>query len=72
MTYEQKFQITGLTCAACTKLSARRIKALPGVDDAQVELADGIAYVTASREIALAELQSVLAGSQYNAEVFHD
>lgn len=34
----QKFKITGLHCEACTKLTAKRIKGIPGVMDAVVDL----------------------------------
>lgn len=68
----QTFKITGLTCAACTKLTAKRIKALPGVDDANVDLETGKAEVLAGRKIGLNEVQAALAGSNYRAGEYHD
>lgn len=66
------FKITGLHCEACTKLTARRIKALPGVADATVDLHSGKAEVIASREVSVDEVQTALGGSDYRAEEYHE
>ena len=71
-TMTQDFKITGMHCAACTKLTAKRIKHIPGVDDVVVDLDTGKAKVTASREVGLGEIQTALTGSEYDAEEYHD
>lgn len=66
------FKITGLHCEACTKLTAKRIKGIPGVTDAVVDLKSGRAEVVTDRELALGEIKTVLTGSEYNAEEYHE
>lgn len=68
----QTFKITGMHCTACTKLTARRIKGLTGVKDAEVELRSGRATVVADRVIPLAEIKAALADSEYDAESYDD
>jgi copper chaperone CopZ len=68
----QTFKITGLHCEACTKLAAKRLKGIPGVDDAVVDFKSGKAEVAAAREIGLGEIQTALTGSEYDAEEFHE
>lgn len=68
----QIFTINGMHCEACTKLSAKRIRAIAGVTDASVVLASGLATVTAERPISVNEINEVLAGSDYRAEETND
>lgn len=68
----QTFKITGLHCEACTKLAAKRLKGIPGVDEAVVYLANGKAEVQTSREVGLGEIQTALTGSEYDAEEYHE
>ncbi|HET8670425.1 MAG TPA: heavy metal-associated domain-containing protein [Candidatus Saccharimonadales bacterium] len=68
----QTFRINGLHCEACTKLTAKRIKGLPGVADAAVDLHTGKAEVAANREIPLEEINTALSGSDYTAEEYHE
>jgi copper chaperone CopZ len=68
----QTFKITGLHCEACTKLTAKRLKGIPDVDDAVIHLENGKAEVQASREISLNEIQTALTGSEYDAEEYHE
>lgn len=68
----QTFKITGMHCEACTKLTAKRLKGIPGVDEAVVHLEDGKAEVKASREVSLGEIQTALTGSEYDAEEYHE
>ena len=72
MDTQQTFIITGLTCAACTKLSGKRIKGLPGVKDVTVNLAGGKAEILADHPISLHEVKTALSGSGYDAEEYHD
>lgn len=71
-TMEQTFKITGLHCEACTKLTAKRIKGIPGVTDAVVDLKSGKAEITADRELGIGELKTALTGSEYDAEEYHE
>lgn len=66
----QLFTIKGLHCTACTKLTAKRIKGIEGVEDVTVELDTGAAHIVADRHISLAEVQAILAGSEYTAEEY--
>lgn len=68
----QTYKITGLHCTACTKLTAKRLKGIPGVDDAVVHLESGKAEIQASREVSLNEIQTALTGSEYDAEEYHE
>ena len=68
----QLFTIKGMHCEACTKLSAKRIRSLSGVTEATVELASGQATITAERAVSVAEINEVLAGSDYYAEEKND
>lgn len=68
----QTFKITGLHCAACTKLTAKRLKGIPGVEDAEVQLENGRAVIQAGREVGLGEVQTALTGSEYDAEEYYE
>lgn len=72
VTMAQTFKITGLHCEACTKLTAKRIKAIPGVTGAVVDLKSGKAEVAADRELGVGEIKIVLTGSEYDAEEYHE
>lgn len=45
-----QLQITGMTCGHCSAAVTRALKAVPGVTDAQVFLAEGIARVQGSAD----------------------
>lgn len=68
----QTYKITGLHCEACTKLTAKRLKGIPGVEEAVVHLENGKAEVKADREVSLNEIQTALTGSEYDAEEYHE
>jgi copper chaperone CopZ len=68
----QTFKITGLHCMACTKLTAKRLQGIPGVDDAMVDLGSGKAEITAVRELSVGEIKTALTGSEYDAEEYHE
>lgn len=69
---EQYFTITGMTCVACTKLTAKRIKAVPDVTDAFVDLDSKRATVLTNRLINIQEINAAFEGSHYSAEEYHD
>jgi len=68
----QTFKITGMHCVACTKLTAKRLKGIPGVEEAVVHLENSKAEIRASREVGLGEVQTALTGSEYDAEEYHE
>lgn len=68
----QTLKITGLTCIACTKLTAKHLKSIDGVEDAVVDLETGLANIAANRLITVDEARTALAGSQYGAEEYHE
>jgi copper chaperone CopZ len=68
----QSLKITGLTCVACTKLTAKRLKSIDGVEDASVDLDSGRAQITANRPITLDEVRTALSEGSYNAEEYHE
>lgn len=69
---EQYFTITGMTCVACTKLTAKQIKAVPDVTDAVVDLDSKRATVLTNRLINIQEINAAIEGSHYRAEEYHD
>jgi copper chaperone CopZ len=66
-----KFKLSGLTCEACEKLSAKRITKINGVTNVVVNKTNGLAEITADREISLAEVQGALQGTEYRAELIN-
>ncbi len=68
---DQTFTINGMHCEACTKLSAKRIRSISGVTEANVELSSGLASIAAVRPITISEINAVLAGSDCRAEEYH-
>lgn len=64
----QTFTINGMTCDACTKLTAKRIKAIDGVLDASVDLESRRANVTTERHITADEINTAFGECNYRAE----
>ena len=64
----QTFTISGMTCEACTKLTAKRIKNIDGVHDARVDLAAKTAIVEAERLITAQEINTAFGDSNYRAK----
>lgn len=58
------FQISGLTCPACTKLAKLKIEKIEGVENAHV-LEDGQTEIYADRDINIAEVGKALEGTDY-------
>lgn len=69
---QKTFKITGLHCEACTKLTTKRIKDIPGVADAVVDLQSGKAEITTDRELNVNEVRSALTDSEYDAEEYYE
>ena len=55
-----KFEVTGMTCAACSARVEKVTKAVPGVVDAQVNLMGGTMTVQAEGDVATAVTQAVV------------
>ena len=60
-----KFELSGLTCGACEKISGKRISAIKGVEAVEVSAESGVATIVASRPISLSEVASVLKDTHY-------
>ena len=58
-------QLSGLTCSACQKVAASRLKKIAGMQSVKVEL-NGAAQTSSDGEISEAEVQNVLSGTPYN------
>jgi copper chaperone CopZ len=61
------FKLTGLSCEACVKLSAKRIERLAGVSGVAIDRDTGQTEVTAERPINLKEVNEALSGTDYQA-----
>ncbi len=60
-----KIKLQGLTCTACTKITAKRIRQIAGVSDVTVTLDDSIAEIVADREISSNEVAEALSETGY-------
>lgn len=60
------FKLKGLTCEACIKLAAGRIKKIPGVQDVKISPETGDAKVVSIADINLDIIKKSLAGTNYN------
>ncbi len=59
------FKLKGLTCEACVKLCAKRIKTLPGVQTVEIDLATGAAQVSGASELDLETIKQSLVDIKY-------
>lgn len=64
-TQELRFNITGMTCAACATRIEKVLRRLPGVDSAAVNLASEQAVVTASGPLSRATIAQAVEGAGY-------
>lgn len=64
-TITSKFQLSGLHCASCKKITEKRVKKLAGVTDATANHETGELMIQGDREIPKAELVTALAGTGY-------
>lgn len=64
-----KFQIKGLTCDACVRLSKKCIGKISGVKEVRVSDINGDAEIFSSREIALDEIKDALSGTNYTVNI---
>ena len=66
--HHQTFSIKGMHCAACTKLSAKKIMKIDGVVEANVDLGSGVAALHTDRLISVQEINAQLSDTDYRAE----
>ncbi|KKS47005.1 hypothetical protein A3J20_05675 [Candidatus Gottesmanbacteria bacterium RIFCSPLOWO2_02_FULL_42_29] len=59
-----KFTVSGITCDACLKLIKRRVNAIEGVMDINLD-SEGVATLTARREIDIMEITKALDDTDY-------
>jgi Cu+-exporting ATPase len=62
---ERSFQITGMTCANCSRNVERALSKVAGVDFAAVNLATETAFVNLSRDLAQKELEAAVERAGY-------
>ena len=65
---KQKFEVTGMTCAACSARVEKVTKAIAGVHDAQVNLMGGTMVVEAETDVKDAVIHAVV-GAGYGARL---
>lgn len=59
------FQLSGLHCESCKKISERRVKKIEGVTEATTNLATGALLVSSNRNITKEEVIKALEGTDY-------
>lgn len=59
------FQLTGLHCESCKKITEKRVKKIAGVTEAETHLDTGMLSIEADREISQQEVDKVLEGTDY-------
>jgi len=64
-----KFNVTGMTCAACSARVEKVTKAVPGVETAEVNLLAGTMQVEAQSPVATAAIIKAVQDAGYNAMV---
>lgn len=62
---QQTFQLTGLHCQSCKKITEKRVKKVSGVTQAQVDLDTAELVVIADRVISKQEIAQVLSDTDY-------
>lgn len=59
------FQLSGLHCESCKKISEKRVKKIEGVTEATTNLESGDLTITSDRDIAKTEVIKALEGTDY-------
>jgi copper chaperone CopZ len=59
------FQLSGLHCESCKKISEKRVKKIEGVTEATTNLETGDLTITSNRDIAKTEVIKALEGTDY-------
>ena len=64
-TFQQTFQVTGMTCGHCVTAVQEEVGALTGVTDVAVDLATGRVTVGSHREVTPAEMAAAVDEAGY-------
>lgn len=59
------FKLEGLTCEACVKLAANRIKKIPGVQEVEISYKSGDTQVTSVADIDLGRIKESIEGMTF-------
>lgn len=59
------FQLSGLHCESCKKITEKRVKKIAGVTQAETNLETGELSITAERDVTKQEVTQVLEGTDY-------
>ena len=59
------FQLSGLHCESCKKITEKRVKKIEGVTEAATNLETGDLTISSSRSIAKEEIIKALEGTDY-------
>lgn len=59
------FQLSGLHCGSCKKISEKRVQKIEGVTEATTNLETGDLTITGNRSIAKEEITKALEGTDY-------
>lgn len=65
MSQTTKVQLSGLTCNACEKVVAKRLRTIVDVQEVEVQVQNGITSIIASRLIGIDEVTQALTGTHY-------
>jgi copper chaperone CopZ len=58
--------INGMHCAACEKVVTKRISAIPGVQNVQVDVENGKVTITSEKDILQENIADVLQDTHYS------
>ena len=67
-----KFQVTGMTCAACSARVEKVSRQVQGVENAEVNLLAGTMVITAENDSVAAAVISAVQAAGYDAKIFGD
>lgn len=59
------FQLSGLHCESCKKITEKRAKKISGVKEASTDVSMGILTITSDREVTKNEIINALTGTDY-------
>lgn len=64
-TFQQTFQVTGMTCGHCVSAVQEEVGAIAGVTDVAVDRASGRVTVDSGREVTPAEMAAAIDEAGY-------
>lgn len=62
------FQLSGLHCESCKKITEKRVKKISGITEASTNIETGELSITGDRQITKEEVIGVLEGTDYQVE----